>query len=287
LFPKIFELLVTIALGRPFVLFTQSLGPFPRHQRALRFVLRRARRILVRDQRSRANLLRLGVPHDRIFECADAAFALSGTAACRQTEEPVPNRRLRVAVSVRNWPHFQGDSADAMDRYLDAVADTVTMLIERHDALVVFLSTCQGVGEYWTDDSAIAEKVIERLPPDLRKFMFVDCGFHTPNMLIEALGGYDLVIATRMHVAILAMCVGVPVLPIAYEFKTVELFTRLGLDEHVQHIESVSSPELCRAVENLLVSRLRLGKTLEHKIAKERRSAFAAGRHVAAALEGV
>jgi colanic acid/amylovoran biosynthesis protein len=161
------------------------------------------------------------------------------------------------------------------------------MLIERHDALVVFLSTCQGVGEYWTNDSAIAEKVIERLPPDLRKFMFVDCGFHTPNMLIEALGGYDLVIATRMHVAILAMCVGVPVLPIAYEFKTVELFARLGLDEHVQHIESVSSPELCRAVENLLVSRSRLGKTLQQKIAEERRSAFAAGRHVAAALEGV
>ena len=46
---------------------------------------------------------------------------------------------------------------------------------------------------------------------------------------MELAKGFDFVVATRMHMMILSLCVGTPVLPIAYEFKTKELAARLGI----------------------------------------------------------
>src|SRR5262249_9630352 len=57
----------------------------------------------------------------------------------------------------------------------------------------------------------------------------------------------DWVVATRMHFAILALGVGTPVLPIAYEFKTDELFKSLGYDSEVPQIESLTSESLISA----------------------------------------
>src|SRR3546814_4747390 len=76
LMPKLLDFLVVLALGRPLVLFTQSLGPFHGvgQRWLLRRVLSRATLILVRDERSLGYLRRLGVPSDRVRVCADAAF---------------------------------------------------------------------------------------------------------------------------------------------------------------------------------------------------------------------
>src|SRR5690606_19650232 len=138
------------------------------------------------------------------------------------------------------WPHFQADGDTAMERYLDAVAAAVAQLLTWREARVTFLSTCQGCAEYWADDAAVADRVVERLPPALRCRVEVDREFRSPKALLEVLSGFDMAIATRMHVAILAMCVGTPVLPIAYEFKTTELFAQLGLRDHVCRMESVT-----------------------------------------------
>jgi len=133
IFPKILDLLVALALRRPFILFTQSLGPFPPRRRnwLLRHVLRQARFILVRDARSRRHLTDLGVSAERIALCADAAFALAPPqpAGGRATGEGP----LRIAISVRDWPHFSKGAADGMAAYHVAVA-----------ALVRRLSRCMG-----------------------------------------------------------------------------------------------------------------------------------------------
>jgi colanic acid/amylovoran biosynthesis protein len=283
-FPKLLAFLVAAALRRPLVLFTQSLGPFPRERRwLLRYALRRAQCILVRDRRSRDELVRLGVRPERIAECSDSAFALAAPPSGLDKDE-LPDSPLRVAVSVRDWPHFRDDRAGRMEAYLDAVAAAVRRLVKWHHADVTFLSTCQGVPEYWTDDSRVADSVLARLPPDVRARVRVDHDFHTPGALRERLGRFDAVIATRMHVAILAMCARVPVLPIAYEFKTVELFKRLDPEEPVPHIESVAPKSLCRSLDHLLERAKAKRQRLERWVEEERLSAFSAGALVKSAL---
>ena len=73
---------------------------------------------------------------------------------------------------------------------------------------VQLLSTCQGVPEYWTNDAEMAQRVLDGLPAPLRGRVRVDGRFHTPAELIAAYGAADLVIATRMHAAILALVGG-------------------------------------------------------------------------------
>jgi colanic acid/amylovoran biosynthesis protein len=277
-FPKLLDLVVAAVMRRPFVLFTQSLGPFPENKRWLvRQILRQARLILVRDERSRAHLSDLGISPNRIAQCADAAFALTPR---HPAIAPTGKRPLRVAISVRDWPHLKGDVSAGTERYLGAVAAMVRRLIEREEAEITFLSTCQGISEYWTDDSKTADAVVERLPAPLRRWVTIDRDFHTPESLMEVLAGYDVVVATRMHMAILALCSGVPVLPIAYEFKTTELFRLLGLGHLIQDMETVTGDSLCAALEQFLVVRKNLTAVLPEWVGQLRSSARSAGKGI-------
>jgi colanic acid/amylovoran biosynthesis protein len=128
--------------------------------------------------------------------------------------------------------------------------------------------------EYWTDDSKIARRVVESLPEGVKGSVAVDADFHHPVDLAEMLKGYDLVIATRMHMAILALGAGTPVMPIAYEFKMDELFRRLGHGQWVQDIESINGESLIKAVDSFLESMPQIRGTLFTAVQKERESAL-------------
>lgn len=235
IWPRLLDLEIVLALGRPLVLFTQSLGPFADHanRRQIRKVVDGARLVLLRDERSRRNLAETGADLDRVRVVPDAAFALADPGRIRASAAS----RGRVAISVREWPHHGGGQA-GFERYLDAIASAASAIAAR-GIEIVFISTCQGVPEYASDDSRCAHVIVDRIDDEVRSRCRVDADFHSPQQLIEEFAGSDAVISTRMHGAILAMGTGVPVLPIAYEFKTRELFFHLGLGDWVTDIEDV------------------------------------------------
>jgi colanic acid/amylovoran biosynthesis protein len=275
---KLYDFAVALLLGRPLVLFTQSLGPFPRgKRRALTgLILRHARLILVRDKKSLTSLLDLGVSRERVHVCADSAFAL---APHHLAPRSIPSdRRLRIAISVRDWPHFKTRSATAgMTSYLDSIAGLTLHLLSTHNADVTFLSTCQGAPEYWTDDSRTAEMIVARLPLALRGRIAVDRNFHTPAQLMDEFSRFDLVVATRLHGAILALCAGTPVIPISYEFKTSELFARLGFKRALIDMETISPKRLIDAV-NIGIHIWRTeGDEIWAMVGRQRASALDAG----------
>lgn len=287
-YSKVFDFLVALALRRPLILFTQSLGPFPAGKRRLflRYVLRRAHLILVRDEKSRRQLEDLGIPASRVRLCADAAFALAPAAPAGRSL-PVSRNHWRVAISVRDWPHFRNQpSGPGMEKYLTSIASLVEYLVERYSAKITFISTCQGTPEYWTDDGRTAERVIRRLSDRVARHVECDRAFHSPEQLIGKLRQHDFAVTTRLHVAILALCAGTPVLPIAYEFKTRELFERFGLGEATLDIESVSPERLIEAFEWAAAFWREQSETAWNKVAEERRSALDAVSHVETLFAG-
>jgi colanic acid/amylovoran biosynthesis protein len=274
LMPKLFDFLVTLALGRPLILFTQSLGPFydVRQRRLLRFSLRRARLVLVRDERSVGHLRALGVAAN-VRVAADAAFALADPARAPDRPDRLP-RAPKVAISVRDWPHFRQGAESGMVRYRAAIAAFAAELARR-GATITFVSTCQGIPDYWTDDSAEAERIAALVPDELRARIAVDRDFRTPARLIERLAGFDLVVATRMHAAILALCAGTHVLPIAYEFKTRQLFARLGLDDLTLDADTLTGDSLIAIFDRYAAALPRINATLWSAVGRERQSALA------------
>jgi len=277
---RLLELEVALAMRRPLVLFTQSLGPFTerRHRRTVRTIASRARLVLLRDELSRRHLIDLGIPGDHVQVVADGAFALTARRPART------GHRLRVAVSVRDWPYASGDAGVTNTRYRASIKGLVEGLVSNRGAEVTFLSTCQGAPEYWTDDSAVATTIAEELDPRVRGSVQVDRAFRSPPELLDTLGRFDLVVATRMHMAILALVAGVPVFPIAYESKTRELFGRLGMAEWVRDFEELVGPSLSEDVERFIDELPAISGPLRAMVDAERRSALATADLLAQAL---
>lgn len=287
---RIFDYQISLYLERPLVFFTQSLGPFskPENREALRPIFDNSAAILVRDEQSRRNLEELGVKNKHVHVVADAAFALSDLEALESAKLHVQKsgKRLRVAISVREWKYFKTfEPAEGMDRYYEALRALSDHLVEKYDAEITYLSTCQGMPEYWTDDSKVAQKIIENLSPDTRKSVSVDSAFHSPAVLTRMLKDYDLVIATRMHMAILALSVGTPVLPIAYEFKMRELFERLAQERWVQDMETISGNALINALDQFLTALPEIRESMFTAVQKEYEDAAASGHLVRQALD--
>ncbi len=275
---RIFDMQTALAMNRPLLLFTQSLGPFHLHtnRRKLGRIFRESLLILLRDLRSQAHLRELGIPAEVLRVTPDAAFALADDDLSGRpiSSFQFAKPRRRVAISVRRWDHFDGSSAqEGMQRYCNAFAGLATHLVKKYDAEVTFLSTCQGAPGYH-DDSHVAATIWAALPDDIRDRVRVDGDFHTPGELLELLRDFDWVVATRMHLAILTLGVGTPVLPIAYEFKTTELFKSLHHDFEPPAIEDLTPDSLVEAFERSVESYGNVAQLLHEAVDRCRQEAW-------------
>lgn len=279
---RIFDYRITLLLGKPLVLFTQSLGPFsiPKNRKALKNIFEQSLLILLRDQKSENNILKLNTQNANTFVSADAAFALADASAIEAAQNTKNlSSPLKIAISVRDWKHFKTiDPVLGRKKYLEAVGNMTVHLVEKYGAEITYISTCQGIPEYWTDDSKVAFEIIEKLPAKIVDSVTLNQDFHSPKELAKILQSYDLVVSTRLHMAILSLGAGTPVLPIAYEFKTQELFKRLGQKAHwILDIEDINSELLIDSINSFLDSILDIRKTVFPAVQKERERAMESG----------
>lgn len=273
--PHIFDFNVTLFFSRPLIFFTQSLGPFLRryNRLPLRRIFDRSALVMLRDRKSLDNLLALGVANANMYVTADAALALADADVIeRAANDASPmGSSINVAISVREWKFFRTVSRTAgMDRYIEAFRALTAHLVKRYKAHVTYISSCQGIPECREDDSAIASSIVEALPDGIKESVMVDKDFHPPEELMSRIREYDLVIATRFHMVILALCVGVPALPVSYEFKTEELFAGLNQRDWVQDIEQISAGSLIRAADSFIQAIPRERKALFEAVERER-----------------
>lgn len=254
-FNKLLELRVAYALNTPYVLYTQSIGDFRGHHlaRAVAGCLQRAALVLLRDADSLSHVRALGVASAKCRVVPDVVFSMVDLEQLGPRSALDQCSPLRVTVSVRDWRHFKSDTpAQGMARYKHAVATVLTELIVERGAEVRFLSTCQGVAEYAYDDSTVAQEIAQLIPEPQRSAVTVIEDHLSPERIRHELTQTDLLIATRMHMAILGLCAGTPVLPIAYEFKTQELFKNLGFAGWVESIDLVTAEHLRAKVKRVM-----------------------------------
>ncbi|MEP1216118.1 MAG: polysaccharide pyruvyl transferase family protein [Marinobacter sp.] len=251
LWPAIYDYRLTLACGRPLVFFTQSLGPYhnAKYQAAFRHIFRHSYGIFLRDEKSWGHVAELGVGENNIVLGKDAAFVLKPQKTLSAPRDSVleAKQELKVAVSVRSLHFFDEPDKGLESNYVSCIVAMVEQVVREFGAEVTFLSTCQGIDEYWTDDADYAQKIFENLSSDVTPYVNLDTAFRQPVEVVEAYQEFDLVIATRMHAAILGLVAGTPVLGIAYEFKLEELFHQLGMDAARLSTKSMG-PEQSRAV---------------------------------------
>ncbi|MHB9131792.1 MAG: polysaccharide pyruvyl transferase family protein [Armatimonadota bacterium] len=275
---------IALQLRRPLAFFTQSLGPFttPYIRRAMKTIFSQAAGILLRDERSLEHLREIGVPAARMHIGADAAFALADpTRLQRAAKRQFPQgNTLRVAYSVRPWAHFADVPSAAMERYISSIAASLHHLVHHHQAEITFLSTCQGVPEY-DDDAQLAEEIVRRLDAETAANVHVTHRFRRFDELIDELSTFDVAICTRMHMCILSLLAGLPVLPIAYEFKTQELFRKFGQEEWVIQMDEITPQLLIARIDRFLTAAPELRVALIDETLRESDNALAVAGYLA------
>jgi polysaccharide pyruvyl transferase WcaK-like protein len=167
-----------------------------------------------RDRRSASYLGR------RAQVVGDLAYALPLPAL-------TPPTAPRFAVSARPL------GADLERPLLAALRDCADRLVT--DGWTgAFLPMAFGRGARGEDDRILHERHFRGVL-DLADNPLAEAGPLAPALggWLCALGGYRLVVATRLHAALLAAALGVPTVAVAYERKVRDAFADLGLGRYV------------------------------------------------------
>lgn len=277
LHPRYFDYAFILALKKSLVFFTQSLGPFnkPENKRAIKEILDKASLIFLRDEASLNNLKAINVNVSKARVCADVVFADADPNVLKTPKSSSNNNSLRVAISVRDWKFFKEKSArEGMETYNKSIAALCEYITITLGGNIVFISTCQGIIEYGRDDSKTAKNIYKLLSEEAKSKTIVNREFHHPDELKELIKGFDVVISTRMHFAIQSLNMGIPVLPIAYEFKTIELFNKLMDKEYILDIDTINEVSLTEAFKKFMEALPALRPELFQQVERERQSAL-------------
>lgn len=257
----------------------QSLGPFWRIISKLqaRWILENADLITVRDSESlRIAREELKINNANIFLTADFAHLLKPMdLKLNEGEEnevslfrKKNHNRILVGISVRKWDFSDMATSGRkfyIDNYIKTIQELCLHLVENHNALIVFISTCQGRPEYFLDDSEFAKEITETLPSHIQENMRITSEPYNPRRMIQILKNFDVFIGVRMHTLILAMSAGIPCIGLEYEFKTRELMKRIDLDEYSLPIKDITPENLKSKVDILIAYRAKIVDKIRRK----------------------
>lgn len=278
---RIFDYHLSLLVKCPLVFFTQSLGPFygKKYQKKFSNIFNKSLLVLLRDKKSEEHLIDIGVDKNKIKISSDVVFSLGKLLNfVPVSKNNLQNNQVKIAISVRDWKFFKNVSSEkGMMNYKNCLVELVKHLLKKKNIVIDFISTCQGIPEYHTDDSITAEEIKNLLPIEIQSKVTVNGEFNHPYKLLEILSSYDLVIGTRMHMCILSLVARTPVMPIAYEFKTKELFMRLGMKDWITDIETINADSFIPLVENFIASLPQIRKHLFPKVEIEEKRALQSG----------
>ncbi len=254
-----FGLALAIWLDKPLIFLPQSLGPLPGalQRSLLKWLVQRARLVLVRDEQSWEFLQNIGA-RGNFRRCPDMAFAQETAAPAlvldwlkQQGLEWLPGS-FTVGLTALNWDQqfttFR--SAQQVD-YESALAQLCDHFIARGCRVVFFPQTSGPIEAH--DDRLAAQRIRQRL---LHPEGFILLTQQPPpDILQAAYGCCRLFVATRMHSLIFAFNSGAPAIGIGYLHKMIGVLRWLDWQDWYFDITALSGVELIERCEELLRQR--------------------------------
>ncbi len=228
------EYVCTRASGTPLIFFSQSFGPA--EKLTSRFFLTRSLGLcsafIARDNLSAARVRKL-VPKVRsVIVCPDVAFTTPRAARMSHTSPT-------LGVSLLRWANYEGDHEASHLAYLEALLTAIDSLLRQEPDLHVRLyATNHAVGRNVMDDVAVCEGMRARLAAAgwAERCSIAQWTPH-PEEFAADVAGCELLVASRMHAAVLALTQNVPVAGIAYEEKMTGMLGLFGLEKYSSSIE--------------------------------------------------
>jgi colanic acid/amylovoran biosynthesis protein len=255
LYQQLFNLWMGKALGKRVVVAPQSIGPFNKRidELCVAKVLRGADVVMVREPVSKALLESLDVVCSLVPDTAFLGGFLEDRTECVDTIiGALTDNFLNIAVTVLDWrwavPDVR-DSATAIPAYLDKCAQALGRIQQEYPLRVVIVpQVTAGARDDDTDVSNSLAARLEGIVADVK----VIRGELSVSDCCRLYGAMDLVLASRLHSAIMAIIQGVPAVALSYQPKSRGVFSLLALNDFVFDIETFSADELFACIKDIL-----------------------------------
>lgn len=238
-------LLVGSILGKPTVLYSQSVGPFQNRfeEFLVGFVLRRMSLILLREDISVQLLASLGVIKN-VTRAIDSGFLLrSDKKIALRKQYAIPVKKLLIGVTVRSW--LEGEAQAAYEK---AVARALDTCVAQDNARIIFIP--QVTAAKGDDDRVVSWRVRQLMKHAKAATVIDDELDH--HQIKAVYDGLDILLGTRFHSVIFSLTSYVPVVAIEYEHKTSGIMRDLLLEEWVVKIEDVTAQGLVDMLQKII-----------------------------------
>lgn len=246
----LYEIFLGELLGKKITLYSQSIGPFATSLQTwfVSFVLRKVDLIIVRENFSLALLHKLNIPKEKIAKFPDAAFLLDAKKITKDNKTlrtlGIKNNRKIVGITARQWM-----SKKEQTSYEKHIATFADFAIREKHMQVLFIPQVTSV-MHNDDDSKVEKRIMKYMKE--KEYVWCLGKNYTHQEIKNIYGMLHYLIGTRMHSNIFALLGNVPVIAIAYEYKTQGIMQDLGLMEWVLPIEKVTAEGLINAFSKLI-----------------------------------
>lgn len=253
------------------VQFPQTYGPYKGRlaRRLARYLLKRSRVVIARDQASQQLAQQLVGPGHEIWLSPDVAFSLETVKLERiELDPPLPNPfvsgqgsvvpkpiGLNVSGLLFNGGYTRNNMFGLKLDYPGFLPSLVVGLLGEHTGELWLVPHTYGVPGSVEDDLEACHKVRAALPTELRKRVRVIVGDYDCHQLKRIISQCDFFIGARMHACIAALSQGVPCVGVAYSKKFLGVFETVGLGEWVVDARQVSNDQALGRIHELFRTR--------------------------------
>ena len=257
--PNIYQIFIAIILGKNYVIYAQSIGPFYNKASAFltKTILNKALMISVREEISKEWLTRIGVNSAPIYITSDAAFLLEPASDDIIDNiflnEGLPRENI-VGVTPVNWSFPKSkNKRQKYDKYTEALAETIDYIASKgfNILLISQVTDIRSIGE--NGDKITLNDIRKRIKT--KRKVYVLKGDYFPEELVGIYRRLELLIGSRMHSNIFALSVGTPCIAIAYEHKTEGIMRKFGLGGWVISIEDIKSIDVINKFDEFLMNK--------------------------------
>lgn len=201
--------------GRPYILMPQAFGPFstPRMQETARRLIDASTLVFAREQTSLSHLRALGVESSKLLKAHDF------TILCKPELPSELNLPEKFGCIVPNVRMLDKASAEESTGYVRFLVKAVNSLRERGVTPIFLYHDPKS-------DVQVADRISAELPERIEAF-----SFSCPRILKGIIGQSQVVIGSRFHALVGALCQGVPVIATSWSHKYEELLGEYGVAE--------------------------------------------------------
>ncbi len=247
----LYPVLMGLLLGKKVILLAHTLAPFGVFRPIMKYVIKEASLVTIRDPTSIENLRKEKIDVSKIFVCADPAFLLEVSSEDR-VYEILNTEGIDLDVFRKKKKKVIGIcvgrilNSEDHERLMKILSNVLNLLIKDYNAIIIFISHSSGKITRVSNDVTLGMEL--KRNANIEENYYVIKRDYTPQDLKGIIGKLDCLLSLRMHPVIASATMGVPFTIIAFNDKAYGLMSMIGLENNVIHINEIQEDLLINAI---------------------------------------